>query len=288
MRIKAVRVDRYGPLAPFSDPEVGELSLVYGANEDGKTLLIDALIRLLFRKQLGQRAKIFGNLTRVNEPPEGYVVLEVDGQEIKIDRGDSLSKHVSMTPADFRNIFVVRDSDLSIVNEGEYFTDVSEKLAGLRTSEINRIKKVLQVKGRLTNSTSTSDLANNVESGHIRAKIETATELIEEIRSLADDLDASGFEQLERVLAESRERLSFCLRELNLLGRAKQRTECLETQSRLEELRQVRQALHKLAAFNEGDFETWTHHVRDLKRLQEELNDVRQEHERYQGQLVDL
>jgi uncharacterized protein YhaN len=287
MRIKALRVDHYGPLVGFSNPQINDLSLVYGPNEVGKTLLIDALLRLLFRKQLG-RAKVFDNLTRVTDPPEGYAVLEIDGEEVKIDRNNSLTKHVSITPTDFRNIFVVRDSDLSILNQEEYFTGVSEKLAGLRTSEINRIKKVLQTKGRLTNSTSSSDLANNVESGHIRSKVEAARGFVEEIRVLADELDAQDFERLEHQLAATRDRLTRCRQELDLLGRAKLRGELLKARSWLDELKRARTGLAELEPFNEKDFETWSHHVRDLKKLEQDLEDLKQEYAQHQGQLAEL
>ena len=76
MRIKTLRVDRYGPLGEFGPHVFLPFVLVYGANEQGKTLLIDAIVRLLFKKDLGKRAKDFGNLNRVEETPEGFIVLK--------------------------------------------------------------------------------------------------------------------------------------------------------------------------------------------------------------------
>ena len=287
MRIKSLRVERYGPLEGFPEREIGDFTLVRGPNEEGKTLIIDALLRLLFRKGLG-RVKGLGNVTRVEEAPEGYVIVEIDGEEKKIGRDDSLTKHTSITANDFRNIFVVRDSDLSIVDEGSYFTDVSEKLAGLRTSEINRIKKTLQSKGNLTNSTSNADLANNVESGHIRRRVELAREFIKEIDTLIEDLEKTDFERLEQLLGEAREGLGRERGELAAIEKARVRDECLENGKRLAELKGILGALRDLGPVNDNDLATWAHGVRDLKRLHAELEDIRHEHSHYQVQIAEL
>ena len=157
MRIKSIRIDRYGPLVDFNEGDLANFTLVHGPNERGKTLVIDAILKLLFKKDLKRKSKHFGNIDRVTEEPEGFLVLEQDGQEIKLGRKESLSDHVDIGPVDFRNLFVVRDSDSSIVEEKDYYVSISERLAGLRTSEIEKIKQVLQAKGRLTNPSSDSE-----------------------------------------------------------------------------------------------------------------------------------
>ncbi|MDH3217340.1 MAG: AAA family ATPase [Candidatus Krumholzibacteria bacterium] len=285
MHVKALRVDRYGPLRQFSDAEIKAFNLIYGANELGKTLLIDAILRLLFKKYIGSRAKVFDNITRVDELPEGYIVLDLDGQEIKIDRSDSVTKHITITPTDFRNIFVVRDSDLSMVNQDKYFTDVTEKLAGLRTSEISKIKKALQEKGWLTSPASESDLANSIESGHARGKVEAARGFIEEIEQLSNELDARDFERLEQTLAGTRDTLAEHRHELSLLINSQLRARYLEARSQLDELKRIAASVRRLTGFNDNDLETWSHHARDLSRLQDELDEAKQELAQYKAQL---
>ena len=48
MQIKHVHVFRYGPLPAFQR-QLGGFTLVHGPNERGKTLLLDAIFRLLFK-----------------------------------------------------------------------------------------------------------------------------------------------------------------------------------------------------------------------------------------------
>ena len=50
-RIKRIKVKRGGPLEKDFEIEPGDLNLVYGLNETGKTYLLESLVRLLFKTQ---------------------------------------------------------------------------------------------------------------------------------------------------------------------------------------------------------------------------------------------
>ena len=47
MRIKEFAIWKYGPLAGAGKMELGDLNLFFGPNEQGKTLMIDALVKML-------------------------------------------------------------------------------------------------------------------------------------------------------------------------------------------------------------------------------------------------
>ena len=86
MRIKQLHVTRYGPMPPFVKDDLADFILIFTApTERGKTLLIDALVRLLFKKDLRKTyRRHFGtggrNMNRVVEKPEGFVVMESRGE----------------------------------------------------------------------------------------------------------------------------------------------------------------------------------------------------------------
>ena len=181
MRIRQLHVTRYGPMAPFENDDLGAFTLIYGPNERGKTLLIDAIIRLLFKKELRKTLRRhFGvgsrNMNRVSENPEGFIVLETKDTEHKLESNETLNDVVPVTinPEDFRNVFVVRDGDLSLRDEDKYYSRVSEKLTGLRSSEIEKLMRAVQKRGRLRSATAESDLANNLEQGKIADKVREA------------------------------------------------------------------------------------------------------------------
>ncbi len=277
MRIRAIRIDRYGPLVDFSAGDLANFTLVYGANEQGKTLLLDAILKLLFKKDLKRQWKHFGNIERVAEPPEGLLVLEHDGREINLTRKDSLSDHLPVTPVDFRNIFVVRDSDLSMVDEKDYYVDVSERLSGLRTSEIEDIKQVLQTKGRLTNPGSDADLSDSAGAEHALRRVKAALEFAREIDRKLPLFQNSGFDTLERSLVEVKERLASRERELKIYREAEVRGTYQKAQEDLIELEAALESLGELNQINERNLERWRELALDRKRDEDIIRSVEEQ-----------
>jgi uncharacterized protein YhaN len=111
MRIKEFFVKRYGPLRDKGYFLADSFNLLFGKNEEGKTLTIDALVKLLF----GKHIKDFERIDRVEETPEGYLVVEDDhGQEVKLPEKGILTDLAHLTASECRNLFVIRNSDLSI------------------------------------------------------------------------------------------------------------------------------------------------------------------------------
>jgi DNA repair protein SbcC/Rad50 len=89
--------------------------------------------------------KDFQNINRVDEKPEGYIIIEDDkGKEIKLSRKKDLTKTVGLTTSECRNILIIRNTDLSIAPESEFYTNLTDQLTGLRTKEIFSIKKKLR------------------------------------------------------------------------------------------------------------------------------------------------
>ncbi len=57
VRINRIKVNRYGPLKEDFELEPGDLNLIYGKNETGKTYIVETLINLLFKTGRGSPAK---------------------------------------------------------------------------------------------------------------------------------------------------------------------------------------------------------------------------------------
>jgi len=124
MRIEEFYVKRYGPLRDRSYTLSHSFNLFFGKNEDGKTLTIDALVRLL----LGKKVRDFKGIDRVGENPEGYVILKDDqGMDVKLPQKGMLPKLTGLTPSECRNIFVIRNSDLSISDESGFYMSVTDR-----------------------------------------------------------------------------------------------------------------------------------------------------------------
>ena len=107
MKIKEFSITRYGPLPDSGRVQLSDFNLFWGKNEYGKTLTIDALVKML----LGKKNKGFDMINRVKETPEGYVVLDDSkGREVKLPEGGTLPELADMNVSECRNIFIVINS----------------------------------------------------------------------------------------------------------------------------------------------------------------------------------
>ncbi len=219
MRIKHVHVFRYGPLPAFQRA-LGGFTLVHGPNERGKTLLLDAIFRLLFKRDLKRTAwRIggpFGNLGRVEESPEGYLVLDVAGRERKLGPKDTLASttQLDITPDDFRNVFLVRDSDATLNEATSYFNSVSARLTGMRTGEIDRLMRGVQKHALMRSATVDSKFSNRAEDEKLSDRIDGTTALIEEIETTMAQLVRDDFDETALELARATHKADRLQREL--------------------------------------------------------------------------
>ena len=71
IRIASIRVNRGGPLTHDFELDAGDLNLVFGHNESGKTYVVESMISFLFRKGLQMRPwKFLGRVVVEGLGPE--------------------------------------------------------------------------------------------------------------------------------------------------------------------------------------------------------------------------
>ena len=267
MKIKEFSIIRYGPLRSTGRILLDNFDLFFGKNEDGKTLTIDALVKLL----LGRNIKDFEHLDRVGENPEGYVIVEDDnGKETKLSEKVNITKVVDLTPSECRNIFIIRNSDLSIASENEFYTNVTDRLTGLRTEEITSIKKKLQELGKLTRPDSQADLSDKVEFGKIKAKVNNARSLMEEIDKLQDKIKENRFDVLEEELVRCGTEIESIKQQLESFEDASKREKYEKGKEALDKLKGALEKFEDLRDYNEDDRELWRDNDKALKEYNEE------------------
>ncbi len=71
MKIKNLIIRNYGPLEERSYQFSSGFNLLFGKNEQGKSLTFDALVKLLF----GKNSKIFDSINRVEDDRLHLAVL---------------------------------------------------------------------------------------------------------------------------------------------------------------------------------------------------------------------
>jgi len=278
MKLKEFSITRYGPLSDTRRILLRNFNLFWGENEDGKTLTIDALVKLL----LGRNAKDFKDIDRVEERPEGYVIIEDDKDtEIKLPEKGDLTKTAGLTASECRNIFVIRNSNLSIAAEGEFYTDVTDRLTGLRTQEISEAKETLREIGKIT----PLGAFRNIGDEKLKTRVEKAKELVGTVGALAKKIEEEGFDELEQESVRLEEEIERIRQDLRNLEDARKREEYEKGKEALDKLTGALEKMKGLEIYNEGDKQLWRDCENEIKTQGEQRGRSLAELRELEGQL---
>ncbi len=265
MRICEYAVRRYGPLRDTGKVILDDFNLIYGNNEDGKTLTIDALVKLLFGK--ASKEKEFAAIERVEEAPDGYVVItDRNNEQIKFPGKETFSSITGLSAGECSNIFIIRNSDLSIENEKAFYSGVTERLTGLRTRYINNVIEALRSIGKLTPGGRFQDSGDE----RLKSRIEDANSLIGTIDSLINEYRSKDIDRAEQRIAYLKERLRHLSGELDELNEARLREQYEKGSEALEKLINARDDVQRVKQFNESELQRWRDNDRDIERLNDE------------------
>jgi exonuclease SbcC len=260
MRIKEFWISHYGPLPDRGKINLSDFNLIYGANETGKTLTLEALIKLL----LGKNVKDFKNINRVDQEADGYIIIETEEEEKKLGRSIHLDDIFPITAAECRNIFVIRNSDLSIESEASFYTEITNRLTGLQTNRINNLReKILEI----SELTPGGDFSNRKEDGHLKTRIENAFILLEDIKSLKREIEEERLEELEREWISLFDEIKTKEILRGKFEEARKRLSYERAAAALSKIDNCKKALEDLSAFSVEDFIRWRDAEREIKRV---------------------
>ncbi len=263
MKIKEFSIIRYGPLPSTGRIFLGNFNLFFGKNEDGKTLTIDALVKLL----LGRNIKGFEKIDRVEENPEGYLLIEdEEGEEIKLPERGNLLEISGLTSSECRNIFVIRDSDLSITRESEFYTNVTDRLTGLRTEEISKTKEALREIGKIT----PSGIFRDIKDERLKTRIEDAKDLLGEIEGLTKEVKEERFDELQEEWVRCSEQIGEVLQKIGDLENARKREKYKRGREALDRLKKSLERLKELEIYDEDDELLWRDCEREIQNYEVE------------------
>jgi len=281
MKIDEFKITRYGPLPDSGRIELQSFNLFFGENEDGKTLAIDALVKLMF----GQNIKDFERIDRVEESPEGYVVIRDDkNKEIKIPEKGTFTKITNLTPSECRNVFIIRNSDLQVSSpEGEFYTTVANRLVGLRTDELSRIEESLREIGKITPNGSFEEGKDQ----KLKSRIKKAGKLVEKIQELTEKMKDEDFDKLEREELERGEEIEQVKHETENLENARKREKYEKGKRALERYNEDSASLCDLERYEEEDEQLWRDCTRESETHRKQKEEFVKELEENQKDLTE-
>src|SRR3989304_1477549 len=273
MKIDEFRIMRYGPLPDGGKIRLRDFNLFFGRNEDGKTLTVDALVKLMF----GQNIRDFERINRVEGNPKGYVIMEDDeNKKIEIPERGTFAEITNLTPSECRNIFIIRNSDLSVSPEGDFYTTVTERLVGIRTKDLLRIKESLREIGKITPSYE----FRNSKDEKLKTRLEKAGYLIEKIDALLEEIKKEDFDKLEEEKANSVEEMDRIKQQIEYFEDSRKREMYEKGKKALDKLKEDLEKLKDLDSYNEDDERIWGDYKRDIQTYSEEKDKLFEEVEK--------
>jgi DNA repair protein SbcC/Rad50 len=282
MNIAEYAIRRYGPLRDSGRVSPGGFTLFYGYNEYGKTLTIDALVKLLFGKTARRE---FTAIHRVDEVPDGYAVIHTDdGAEIKLPEQGTLLDAAGLSPSECSNIFIIRNSDLSIANERSFYERVTDRLTGLRTTYIEQCVRALQDLGNLTPTGLFRDTAET----RLKSRLESAAQLVPAIQQVRADAESSNLQEIEREYVAITDRLRTIGSDIERLGEARLREKYEKGRDALDRLTAALESLETLRGFSERDEQRWRDNERDIEGLRRRRDEAAGELETRRRELQEI
>jgi exonuclease SbcC len=282
MRIKEFSINRYGPLPRRGPYSLSHFNLFWGKNESGKTLMVEALIKMIFKKELQKLEGTFKRIDRVKDSVKGEIVfIDEKGEEYEPER---FLKKLNISISEFRNIFVVRNSDLSIEEDKKknYYFIVTEKLTGERISEIDGIIKNLRELGKLTE---TGNISDDKTYGKVGSRLNNAKNLVNEIKRFKEDVKEKNLEEAERRCFELEEEIHQYEMMKKNLEDAEKREKFEKGSSALMELKELLKKIEEMYPFNEEERDKWIRNEEEIKRGEEEIERLKGEVENSKKEL---
>ncbi len=241
MKLTKLSLTNYGPVNTEYEFADG-FNLLFGPNEQGKSLTLDAMVKLL----LGKGSKKLPKINRVDTDPAtfgGYISLELQDKqqkkEYQLQGKPNLSEYIDLNAEECMNLFVIRNSDLSIgqsdQEQDNFYTSLTDRLTGLKTEEIKQTVQTLRDYSQLTDTNKFQDIQ---ERHHLASRIKDAKKILSEegiIGSIQKDNNQHHWEQMEAEYWQLKREIK---------QRQKTLTQ-LESAAKIENYQQLKNALEK-------------------------------------------
>jgi len=283
--IKEFHIKKYGPIG-FRQPfRPSNFTIFYGENESGKTLTIEAILKILAGKKEAKE-KNYVNIDRVKEFPEGYIVLENDERQIRIVNGEFL-KEFEISHEELKNVIIIRNSDLSIESpqrnkEPEIYSKVTEKLVGSAISKIQSVKGKILEKSIITET----GILKDQKEARYKQRLEKAKVMIEDINKLIYEIESnnSDYFELEEQIRTTQAKVEHLNKKLKNMQISKEKSICNEL---LEDIDKLKLVINKLKNYelhtpdNLQKFAEFQLEIdklnRKIEELQEKINNFDEE-----------
>jgi len=291
MKIKEIKIKNYGDIIKdryFKPSE--KIHIVYGPNESGKTLSVEAITRMLFK----WRYKDFQLKPRILESPSGSIIIQKDnGEDVTLDGNKNFPNEFKIDKIDVENVFVIRNSELNF--DIKYCTDITDRLIGFEARNFEEIKKEIAKYGKLVKATSDSELSNKADKGSPQTYLFSLERISKDIKEYLDDQKYSEIDVKEGEALLKSQKLEELNKKLEELEISKKKKNYLTSSSKIKELNEVEERLQDLSIFTVEDYNVlleiypkYTHTLGEIDGLNNSLKSKKKNLEELNKEKEDL
>ena len=268
MQISRLKIDKYGAVRDHDwDLEPG-MTLFFGSNESGKTLLVESIIKLLLDGDTGD----FDTIERVTGNPSGFLLFEMDDGEIQVPGADYTDLFPADTKrSDIRNAFIIRDFDLRLPNRepdfghSRYLRDVTDRMMGSQTQKIESVRERIAEIGHLANKD--SNRLMNQKPLKLKSRRDDADELAIELDEYLQDCRDEGVLEKVRKKRQNEVELERVEKNIEKLEKAEKQEKFNKGQGLVEDLQSIKEELQ--------GHEDREDEVRKYRDLRDSIDDYR-------------
>ncbi len=193
MKILRMKIDKYGPLSDIDLKLNTGFQCIYGPNESGKTLIIDALLKTSLGKKQPKRYRDL--LNRVEEDPIGWILVNDGTANHTLDDSKLMTDILSVTGDELRDIFIIRNSDLAFLDEKRCLGRLTDRILNLSSKDIELIQEEIRTRGRVTK---TGKLSSAGALGNPLDQFENARSLISSFDTYLEEINEEEIEVAEQ------------------------------------------------------------------------------------------
>jgi len=283
MNISELKIDRYGPLTiPQMEFDKG-LEVVYGPNESGKTLLLEAILKF-FDHDI---SSVMPEIERVTESPTGYIVVEsLDGEEYKLGESNLLRDIAPIDTMHLRNIFVIRDNDLRLKDQHQFYNSVTEQMGDIHTTEIEQIQSKLEDLGRLTSTT--RNISSAREYNDAGGVLGTAKNLCKETEEYIEKAQNENLDEAESDLIQLQTEMKQVSRQKEKQGAAKKVAKHSRLSDRLSTVRKTTDELDNLTDVSREELKNLNSLQQDIETCDENIDDLEEKIKKLESKVQSL
>lgn len=278
IRIEKIKINRAGPLRQDFIFEPGDLNLVYGPNETGKSYVLEAIISLLF--QTGSRSTAVWQLR--DYIFSGNILVSGLGEGIEAFNGRSRKRledfwqEHSGLPYDFSKLLVVKEGDSLLFRNGEAGrTLLKNYLSGEGLLD--------DIQERISATIQKAEVASGIIKGNNQGEIKQQREALKKRNELEGLLSQAQSQYASGRLSELEEEKRDLENEIKELEKAKLHRAFILNQQ-IQKLEQEVASLpdEELLAKLSGDISVYNREKNKLAGCQNEAQDLGDSAEKYE------